>query len=284
MPIVGVGTHSVVVQSLPFPELGAPLYEFEFKKLSSASASSSRDKNVVYRVYTMSADVVTMHEKEIEKYKRIHEIDRKQHYFGYPIRFVRYVGNPEILEYLYRKNKIKEKVFDIRAPYMCVDVIPFSGMSVEAFRKRKQKLSREEARGVINNLVKGVSLLHSHLLVHKDIHKFNVLIDAKRHARIIDFELMQDVRHLEKYEQTRAFSKDIKGLSTVIRDVCNLVREKDAGLDRLHYRLGREATPMTISGLESIVNDCFTKTVEKRALSPPSSASPRMPFRRALEF
>lgn len=99
--------------------------------------------------------------------------------------------------------------------YLVMDYV--EGETLEAFVKRKGKLSWEEAKPIFATLVDAVAYLHEHKVVHRDIKPANIIIVAPPNSQISVPDLSSLRRHAfaNRFHQgKKLFQEFVKGTSS----------------------------------------------------------------------
>lgn len=258
--ICGMGSRSVLVDNLPFKPT----------TLKLIINKRVKPKHVVYKLKTD----YNIHQHDFKNANILATLDPTQQFFVYPIASFGLDGNRSFLERLDQQNKVPHKRFNIEASRVYVDVMPFAGESLYKLDEEEVKLTARQGRSAILNLAKGISLLHSHNMVHGDVHAHNVVLDIKGDAilaRWIDFNEMKPIADTSHYLE---FQKEAKRVSGMIRMIANLVEEEDEALSKLSFQLGRQVAPMSGMELFAQVKSFLGAGInEKRMRRTPSSSS-----------
>jgi 5'-AMP-activated protein kinase, catalytic alpha subunit len=67
--------------------------------------------------------------------------------------------------------------------------------------KKKGKLSDEEARELLLQIVYGLAHIHSRSVIHRDIKLDNILLDKNRKPKICDFGVSKIITKSQKIEE-----------------------------------------------------------------------------------
>jgi eukaryotic-like serine/threonine-protein kinase len=159
-------------------------------------------------------------------------------------------------------------------PYFVMEFIQGDDLSV---LMPKGQLSIKEKSDILMQICKGMACAHKNGVIHRDIKPANILIDADRHARVLDFGIAwldasghpEDIVGTPDYMSPEQFSapesvthlSDIYSLGVMMYE---LFRGKlpTAYFDDL--KASMESLPEALSDL---INECLQKDVTKRPQS-----------------
>lgn len=253
--VCGTGTCSVVVDRLNMD-----------KRTPVWSTENPIHGRKVYKISTSWQS----HNNELSHAVYLSKRDPQQRFFVYPTSSYAVTGDPKLLKYVDGHNTIKRRTFDVGARQMFIEVMPYAGISVQKFDSR---LTAKQAKQAVDNLLRGLKVLHSKGFAHGDAHVHNAVIliqpNGDALARWIDFGEMHP---------TDNFQQDMKKFVGVIHAITNMVSEYSDYITNLLQSING-AAPVSAMDLEGRIFAGRTK----RTIRSSSSSSHRATKKR-LEF
>lgn len=92
--------------------------------------------------------------------------------------------------------------------HVCILMELIEGEELFDYIIRKKKLSEDEARPILYNLLKTMTMLHAKGIVHRDLKLENIMITADKQSKLIDFGLSRSDALINTQMQTRCGSEE----------------------------------------------------------------------------
>lgn len=260
--LCGTGSRGVIVYNIELDRAG---------KSATLLINSRIYRNTTRKVYKIMTDGC-IHYRDVTQASYLTLVDPMQKHFVYPVATYTMPGNKPYLEHLDRQNPVPGKRFNVNAPKIYVDIMPYAGTSLYALRNKGHQFTPQQAIAVIKNLVEGIAIMHRANTIHGDIHEHNVVIDISSSivcARWIDFSEMKAV----EADDFLKMQSDVKRLIGMVKMIVGMVPGDNENLDRMAYEIGRGSAPMSAMGLQSIITPFFKHKLQSRSRSRSSSSS-----------
>ncbi len=146
---------------------------------------------VVYLAYLRTPDTPQECRGELIAVKQLIVAGNRRHkamsdMIDKEIKMLRRLRHPNIVSYRGVRIKKKERLYDILLEYM-------DGGSLASRVKEGGKMTVQEARRIVTQILHGLAYLHSEGIIHRDIKPANILLNLKGEVKITDFDVSTQV-------------------------------------------------------------------------------------------